>query len=165
MEMVLLKKGTAAIRAFFKRPQKIGHLVLCYIGLYTILQFQLVSARHHDLGKLLPVSNNDDNNFNENQLHNLQQPNINAQINHSHENTNIHLPNQQLQIQPVLQQQNQQQQQTQEQNQQQQQPILKQQPILGQKVTQQSGSDPILGPSGAVLSKDDGKYQNLIFLI
>lgn len=122
MEMVF-KKGTAAIRAFFKRPHKHGQIVLCYIGLYTILQLQLVSARHHDIGKLLTVSgsisSSENNNFNEKDL----QPN--AQINHSHENVD-------------------------------QSPIIKQQPILGQKITQQTpGSD--LGPSGAVLSKDDGK--------
>lgn len=121
MEMVL-KKGTAAIRAFFKRPHKHGQIVLCYIGLYTILQLQLVSARHHDLGKLLTVSSSSENtNFNEKEL----QQNTNAQINHSHENVE-------------------------------QSPIIKQQPILGQKITQQTpGSD--IGPSGAVLSKDDGE--------
>lgn len=121
MEMVL-KKGTAAIRAFFKRPHKHGQIVLCYIGLYTILQLQLVSARHHDLGKLLAVSSSSENiNFNEKEL----QQNTNAQINHSHENVE-------------------------------QSPIIKQQPILGQKITQQTpGSD--IGPSGAVLSKDDGE--------
>lgn len=121
MEMVL-KKGTAAIRAFFKRPHKHGQIVLCYIGLYTILQLQLVSARHHDLGKLLAVSSSSENtNFNEKEL----QQNINAQINHSHENIEHS-------------------------------PIIKQQPILGQKITQQTpGSD--IGPSGAVLSKDDGE--------
>jgi hypothetical protein len=148
MEMVLFEKGTSAIRAFFKRPQKHRHIVLCYIGLYTILQLQVVSARHHDLGKLLAVSNNNnnndnDNNFNENELNSLhqqsqqqQQPQSNnyAQINHSREDGDL-LKHQQDQ---------------------QQQTILKQ-PILGQKITQQSpGSD--LGPSGAVLSKDDGKY-------
>lgn len=127
MEMVL-KKGTAAIRAFFKRPHKHGQIVLCYIGLYTILQLQLVSARHHDLGKLLAVSSSSENtNFNEKEL----QQNINAQINHSHENIE-------------------------------QSPIIKQQPILGQKITQQTpGSD--IGPSGAVLSKDDGKLIEILF--
>ena len=120
MEMVL-KKGTAAIRAFFKRPHKHRQIVLCYIGLYTILQLQLVSARHHDLGKLLTVSGDNENaNFNEKEL----QKNLNAQINHSHESVE--------------------------------QPLSKQQPILGQKITQQTpGSD--IGPSGAVLSKDDGE--------
>lgn len=120
MEMVL-KKGTAAVRAFFKRPHKHGQIVLCYIGLYTILQLQLVSARHHDIGKLLAASSSssENNNFNEKDLHS------NAQINHSHENIE-------------------------------QSPIIKQQPILGQKITQQTpGLD--LGPSGAVLSKDDGE--------
>jgi hypothetical protein len=132
--MEIFKKGTA-FRAFFKRPQKHGgHLVLCYIGLYTILQLQLVCARHHDLGKLIGSNSNENNNkFNDNELNNLQseqqihqqQQNVNAQINHNQ------------QIDP--------------------QPILKQQPILDQKITQQSPSD-IDGPNGAVLSKDDGKY-------
>lgn len=142
MEMVLFEKGTSAIRAFFKRPQKHRHIVLCYIGLYTILQLQVVSARHHDLGKLLAVSNNNNNNndnnnnFNENELNSLhqQQPQSNnyAQINHSLENAD-----------------------PQKHHEEQQQTILKQ-PILGQKITQQTpGSD--IGPSGAVLSKDDGK--------
>lgn len=147
MEMVLFEKGISAFRAFFKRPQKHRHIVLCYIGLYTILQLQVVSARHHDLGKLLAVSNNNnnnndnDNNFNENELNSLHQqqesPQSNnyAQINHSIESGD-----------PQKQHQQEQQQQT----------ILKQ-PILGQKITQQTpGSD--IGPSGAVLSKDDGKY-------
>lgn len=127
MEMVL-KKGTAAIRAFFKRPHKPGQIVLCYIGLYTILQLQLVSARHHDLGKILAVSSSSENtNFNEKEL----QQNTNAQINHSHENVE-------------------------------QSPIIKQQPILGQKITQQTpGSD--IGPSGAVLSKDDGESIEILF--
>lgn len=124
--MEILKKGFA-FRAFFKRPQKHGgHLVvLCYIGLYTILQLQVVCARHHDLGKLIGSNNN---NFNENEINNLQpeahQPSVNAQIIH---------------------------------NQQDEQPVLKQQPILDQKITQQSPSE-IDGPNGAVLSKDDGKY-------
>jgi hypothetical protein len=132
--MEIFKKGTA-FRAFFKRPQKHGgHLVLCYIGLYTILQLQLVCARHHDLGKLIGSNNNENNNkFNDNELNNLQseqqihqqQQNVNAQIIH----------NQQSDPQP----------------------ILKQQPILDQKITQQSPSD-VDGPNGAVLSKDDGKY-------
>jgi hypothetical protein len=109
--MEIFKKGTA-FRAFFKRPQKHGgHLVLCYIGLYTILQLQLVCARHHDLGKLIGSNNNDNNNkFNDNELNNLQpeqqihqqQQNVNAQIIHNQ------------QIDP--------------------QPILKQQPILDQKM-------------------------------
>lgn len=132
--MEIFKKGTA-FRAFFKRPQKHGgHLVLCYIGLYTILQLQLVCARHHDLGKLIGSNNNNENNnFNDNELNNLQpeqqihqqQQNVNAQIIH----------NQQINTQP----------------------ILKQQPILDQKITQQSPSE-VDGPNGAVLSKDDGKY-------
>lgn len=133
--MEIFKKGTA--RAFFKRPQKHGgHLVLCYIGLYTILQLQLVCARHHDLGKLIGSNNNNNNNnFNDNELNNLQveehqqqQPsqNANAQIIH----------NQLDDQQPI---------------------ILKQQPILGQKITQQSPSD-VDVPNGAVLAKDDGKY-------
>lgn len=133
--MEIFKKGTAS-RAFFKRPQKHGgHLVLCYIGLYTILQLQIVCARHHDLGKLIGSNNNNDNNnnFNDNELNNLQpeqqihqqQQNVNAQINHNQ------------QVNP--------------------QPILKQQPILDQKITQQSPSE-VDGPNGAVLSKDDGKY-------
>lgn len=133
--MEIFKKGTA--RAFFKRPQKHGgHLVLCYIGLYTILQLQLVCARHHDLGKLIGSNNNNNNNnnFNENELNNLQpeqtqhqQPqNVNAQITHNQQDD--------------------------------QQPILKQTPILGQKITQQSPSE-VDGPNGAVLSKDDGKYK------
>jgi hypothetical protein len=133
--MEILKKGFA-FRAFFKRPQKHGgHLVLCYIGLYTILQLQLVCARHHDLGKLIGSNNNNNNNnnFNENELNNLQpeqqpqhqQQSVNAQIIHSQSN------------EP--------------------QPILKQPPILDQKITQQSPSD-VDGPNGAVLSKDDGKY-------
>lgn len=130
--MEIFKKGTA-FRAFFKRPQKhSGHLVLCYIGLYTILQLQLVCARHHDLGTLIGSNNNDNNNkFNDNELNNLQpelhqqQQNVNAQIIHNQ------------QIDPE--------------------PILKQQPILDQKITQQSPSD-VDGPNGAVLSKDDGKY-------
>lgn len=134
--MEIFKKGTA-FRAFFKRPQKHGgHLVLCYIGLYTILQLQLVCARHHDLGKLIGSNNNNNENnnkFNDNELNNLQseqqihqqQQNVNAQIIHNQ------------QIDP--------------------QPILKQQPILDQKITQQSPSD-VDGPNGAVLSKDDGKY-------
>lgn len=120
MEMVF-KKGTAAIRAFFKRPHKHGH-ILCYIGLYTILQLQLVSARHHDIGKLLTVSGSSSSSENNNFIDKDLQ--LNAQINHSHENVE--------------------------------QSPIKQQPILGQKITQQTpGSD--LGPSGAVLSKDDGK--------
>jgi hypothetical protein len=134
--MEILKKG-AALRAFFKRPQKHGgHLVLCYIGLYTILQLQLVCARHHDLGKLIGSNNNNNNNnnnnFNDNELNNLQpeqlqQPpqNVNAQILHNQQDE--------------------------------QQPILKQQPILDSKITQQSPSE-VDGPNGAVLSKDDGKY-------
>lgn len=130
--MEIFKKGTA-FRAFLKRPQKnSGHLVLCYIGLYTILQLQLVCARHHDLGKLIGSNNNDNNNkFNDNELNNLQpeihqqQQNVNAQIIHNQ------------QIDPE--------------------PILKQQPILDQKITQQLPSD-VDGPNGAVLSKDDGKY-------
>ncbi|CAH1728832.1 unnamed protein product [Chironomus riparius] len=140
MEMVLFEKGTSAFRAFFKRPQKHRHIVLCYIGLYTILQLQLVSARHHDLGKLLAVSkdnnhNDNNNNFNENELNSLhlQQPltNNNAQINHSRENEDL-VKHQQDPQQTIL-----------------------KQPILGQKITQQTpGSD--IGPSGAVLSKDDG---------
>lgn len=136
--MEIFKKGTA-FRAFFKRPQKHGgHLVLCYIGLYTILQLQLVCARHHDLGKLIGSSNNNNNNnnnnFNDNELNNLQpeqqqhqQQSFNAQIIHS------------------------------QQDGQQTQPILKQPPILDQKITQQSPSE-VDGPNGAVLSKDDGKY-------
>jgi hypothetical protein len=95
MEMVL-KKGTAAIRAFFKRPHKHGHIVLCYIGLYTILQLQLVSARHHDLGKILDVSSSENNNFNEKDLHS------NAQINHSHENAEQSPIIKQQQQQPIL---------------------------------------------------------------
>lgn len=133
--MEIFKKGTA-FRAFFKRPQKHGgHLALCYIGLYTILQLQLVCARHHDLGKLIGSNNNNENNnnFNDNELNNLQpeqqihqqQQNVNAQIIHNQ------------QVDP--------------------QPILKQQPILDQKITQQSPSE-VDGPNGAVLSKDDGKY-------
>lgn len=147
MEMVL-KKG---VEAFFKRPKKHGHIAL--IGLlYTVLQLQLVSARHHDLGKLLAVTNtnsnnnniNNDNintnsnnnnnniNFNDNELSSLQH----AQINHSHDNEELKQQQQQQQQPPLLSQ---------------------QQPILGQKITQQTpGAD--LGPSGAVLSKDDGKY-------
>lgn len=127
--MEIIKKGTA-FRAFFKRPQTNGgHLVLCYIGLYTILQLQLVCARHHELGKLIGSSNNN-NNFNDIELNNLQlqpeqQPlSVNAQITHRQDD---------------------------------QQPILKQPPILDQKITQQSPSE-IDGPNGAVLSKDDGKY-------
>lgn len=126
--MEIFKKGTA-FRAFFKRPQKHGgHLVLCYIGLYTILQLQLVSARHHDLGKLIGSNNN---NFNDNELNSLQpehqQPqNVNAQAIHNQPDD--------------------------------QQPILKQTPILGQKITQPSPADIADGPNGAVLSKDDGKY-------
>lgn len=129
--MEIFKKGFA-FRAFFKRPQKHGgHLVLCYIGLYTILQLQLVCARHHELGKLIGSNNNNINinkNFNDNELNNLQpeahQQSVNAQITH---------------------------------NQQDEQPVLKQQPILDQKITQQSPSE-IDGLNGAVLSKDDGKY-------
>lgn len=134
--MEIFKKGTA-FRAFFKRPQKHGgHLVLCYIGLYTILQLQLVCARHHDLGKLIGSNNN---NFNDNELNNLQadqqppqqqqhqQPlNVNAQVIHTQQDE--------------------------------QSPLLKQTPILGQKITQQSPSD-VDGPNGAVLAKDDGKYK------
>lgn len=131
--MEIFKKGTA-FRAFFKRPQKHGgHLVLCYIGLYTILQLQLVCARHHDLGKLIGSNNNNNNNnFNDNELNNLQpeqqqqhQQSVNAQIIHNQHDDE--------------------------------QPILKQPPILDQKITQQSPSE-IDGPNGAVLSKDDGKY-------
>jgi hypothetical protein len=135
--MEILKKGFA-FRAFFKRPQKHGgHLVLCYIGLYTILQLQLVCARHHDLGKLIgsTSNNNNNNNFNENEL-NLQadqspqqqhqQLSVNAQIIHNQSN----------EPQP---------------------------PILDQKITQQSPSD-VDGPNGAVLSKDDGKYTFLWLL-
>lgn len=129
--MEIFKKGTA-FRAFFKRPQKHGgHLVLCYIGLYTILQLQLVCARHHDLGKLIGSNNNNNNNFNDNELNNLQpeqqhqQPqNVNAQAIHSQQGDQLSLP--------------------------------KQTPILGQKITQQSPSD--VDVNGAVLSKDDGKY-------
>ena len=101
-----------------------------------------MSARHHDLGKLLAVSkdnnnNDNNNNFNENELNSLhlQQPlsNNNAQMNHSRENEDL-LKHQQDPQQTIL-----------------------KQPILGQKITQQTpGSD--IGPSGAVLSKDDGKY-------
>lgn len=127
MEMIL-KKGTSAFRAFFKRPHKHGQIVLCYIGLYTILQLQLVSARHHDLGKILAVSSSENTNFNEKEL----QQNTIAQINHSHENVELS-------------------------------PLINQQPILGQKITQQTpGSE--IGPSGAVLSKDDGEWIEFFFL-
>lgn len=133
--MEIFKKGTA-FRAFFKRPQKHGgHLVLCYIiGLYTILQLQLVCARHHDLGKLIGSNNNNNNNnnFNDNELNNLQadqplhqQQSVNAQIIHNQHDDP--------------------------------QPILKEPPILDQKITQQSPSE-VDEPNGAVLSKDDGKY-------
>lgn len=134
--MEIIKKGTA-FRTFFKRPQKHGgHLVLCYIGLYTILQLQLVCARHHDLGKLIGSNNknNNNNNFNDIELNNLQlqpeqqqhqQPSVNAQVIHNQQDD--------------------------------QQSILKQAPILDQKITQQSPSE-IDVPNGAVLSKDDGKY-------
>lgn len=130
--MEIIKKGIA-IKAFFKRPQKNGHLLLCcYIGIYTIFQLHLVDARHHELGNLV-----NNNNFNDNQVNNLpqqqshqqqQQQNVNAQIIHNN-----------LKQQPPLQQQT---------------TLLKQQPILGQKVTQ---SAPIV-EGGAVLAKDDGKY-------
>ena len=139
--MEIIKKGTA-FRAFFKRPQKHGgHLVLCYIGLYTILQSQLVCARHHDLGKLIGSNNNNNNNnFNDIELNNLQlqpeqqqhqQLSVNAQITHNQQDD--------------------------------QQPILKQPPILDQKITQQSPSE-IDEPNGAVLSKDDGKYTLQFFV-
>ena len=131
--MEIIKKGIA-IKAFFKRPQKNGHILLCcYIGIYTIFQLHLVDARHHELGNLV-----NNNNFNDNQVNNLpqqqshqqqQQQNVNAQIIH----------NNLKQQQPPLQQQT---------------TLLKQQPILGQKVTQ---SAPIV-EGGAVLAKDDGKY-------
>lgn len=128
--MEIIKKGIA-IKAFFKRPQKNGHILLCcYIGIYTIFQLHLVDARHHELGNLV-----NNNNFNDNQVNNLQQQqqqNVNAQIIHNN------LKQQQQQPQPL----------------QQQTTLLKQQPILGQKVTQ---SAPIV-ENGAVLAKDDGKY-------
>jgi len=142
--MEISKKGTA-IKAFFKRPQKHGHILLCYIGLYTVLQLQLVCARHHDLGKLLGSINNSNNNNNDDDNNNNNNFNENNHLN-------------------SIQQQPQQQQQTNYnaqdihslQLEQQQQQILKQQPILDSKITQQSPSE---GPSGVVLSKDDGKYQ------
>lgn len=127
--MEILKKGA---KAFFKRPQKHGHILLCYIGLYTILQLQLVCARHHDLEKLLGSNGNNNNNFNDNSLNDLQHqdpPQSHQQANNAQI---IH-------------------------NQKQDSPILKQQPILGQKITQQSPSD-IDELNGAILSKDDGKY-------
>lgn len=139
--MEIIKKGTAS-RTFFKRPQKHGgHLILCYIGLYTILQLQIVCARHHDLGKLIGTNNNNNNdNFNDIELNNLQlqaeqqqhkQSSVNAQIIHNQQED--------------------------------QQPILKQPPILDQKITQQLPSD-IDAPNGAVLAKDDGKYTRLLLL-
>lgn len=129
--MEIFNKGTP-IRAFFKRPQKHGgHLVLCYIGLYTILQIQIVCARHHELGKLIGSNNNNNNNnFNDNDLSNLQadqpqhQQSVNAQV----------IQNQLNDPQPII-----------------------KEPILDQKITQQSPSE-VDGPNGAVLSKDDGKY-------
>ncbi|CRK91881.1 CLUMA_CG005501, isoform A [Clunio marinus] len=130
--MEILKKGTA-LRAFFKRPQKHGgHLILCYIGLYTILQSQLVCARHHDIGKLIGSNNNnnDNNNFNDNELNSLQLD----QQHQPHQSQNINAQNIHEQQQPI---------------------ILKEQPILGQKITQQSPSD-VDVPNGAVLAKDDG---------
>jgi hypothetical protein len=136
--MEIFKKGTA-FRTFFKRPQiHRGHLVLCYLGLYTILQLQLVCARHHELGKLIGNNNNKNSNFNENELNSLQpeqwhlQQIVDAQTIHNQ-------PGKQSTI------------------------VIEQPPILDQKITQQSPSD-IDGPNGAVLSKDDGKY-NLWILI
>lgn len=138
--MEIIKKGIA-IKAFFKRPQKNGHILLCcYIGIYTIFQLHLVDARHHELGNLV-----NNNNFNDNQVNNLplqqshqhqQQQNVNAQIIHN---------NLKQQQPPPLQQQT---------------TLLKQQPILGQKVTQ---SAPIV-EGGAVLAKDDGKYFLLMII-
>lgn len=153
MEMVrLLQKGTATIKAFsFKRPQKHGHMVLCYIVLYTILQMNLVSARHHELGKLLPVTNTQSyENNNGNKLNILQQQNqqqnFNAQINHSHENEDIFLNKDQK-----------------EEHHPPKSLLSQQQPILGQKITQQTlGSTNVV--EGAVLSKDDGKL-TLHFII
>jgi hypothetical protein len=151
METVL-RKG---VEAFFKRPKRHGHIALYYIGLYTVLQLQLVGARHHDLGKLLAVTGSDNNNLNNDNLNehsNSNNNNINfndnvlsslqhAQINHSHENEDLKQEQQHSSAE-----------------------LSQQQPILGQKITQQTpGTD--IGSSGAVLSKDDGKYSVLMTLV
>lgn len=103
--MEILKKGFA-FRAFFKRPQANGgRLVLCYIGLYTILQLQLVCARHHDLGKLIGSNNN---NFNDNELNNLKpeshQQSVNAQIIHNQQDEQPVLKQQPILDQKITQQ-------------------------------------------------------------
>lgn len=103
------------------------------------MQLQLVTARHHDLGKLLTNgqsnsnSNNNNNNNNDNKLNNLQA---------SQQQLNQQLSQQKVNAAQILNDV---------------QPILKQKPILDQKITPQLPSD-INAPSGAVLSKDDGEY-------
>lgn len=136
----------SSLKALFKlRPlhrQSSGHLLFCYLGLYTILQLQLVSARHHDLGKLLTNSNsnsnnnnNNNNNNNDNKINNFppSQQQLNQQLAQQKVNAAAQILNDDVQ------------------------PILKQKPILDQKITPQLPSD-INAPSGAVLSKDDGKW-------
>jgi hypothetical protein len=144
MEIHPFKKGS--LKALFKlRPhrQSSGHLLFCYLGLYTILQLQLVCARHHDLGKLLTNSNsnsnsnNNNNNNNDNKINNFPP---------SQQQLNQQLAQQKVNAAQIL-------------NDDDVQPILKQKPILDQKITPQLPSD-INAPSGAVLSKDDGKYSS-----
>lgn len=54
--MDIIKKGIS-IKTFLKRPLNFGHILTCYIGIYTILQLQLVCGRHHDLGNYLDDAN------------------------------------------------------------------------------------------------------------
>lgn len=143
MEIQPFKKGS--LKAFFRRLHRQSssrQLLFCYLGLYTILQVQLVSARHHDLGKLLTngqtssnSNNNNNNNNNDNKLNNLQA---------SQQQLNQQLSQQKVNAAQILNDV---------------QPILKQKPILDQKITPQLPSD-INAPSGAVLSKDDGEYEH-----
>jgi hypothetical protein len=147
MEIHPFKKGS--LKALFKRPhrQSSGHLLFCYLGLYTILQLQLVCARHHDLSKLL-TNGNSNNNNNNNNINNNNNNNNDNKINNfsppSQQQLNQQLAQQKVNAAHTL-------------NDDDVQPILKQKPILDQKITPQLPSD-INAPSGAVLSKDDGKY-------
>lgn len=83
--MEMIKKGVL-FKAFLRRPAHSGHIV-CYLGIFTILQLQLVCGRHHDLGKL--TIDNDLNDNQSNELQQLPQPSVlsnNAQTIHNNIN-------------------------------------------------------------------------------